>query len=98
MRAADRKTLVIDGGSDEGSIAASVLGAIDVDEWNAFRDRCYDSPLADALNSVLARFGEPWRVRLASGLPRSVVEIDPVDLGKTDRLDIGAPHPHGGIA
>jgi hypothetical protein len=72
-RAADGGAVVLDAARAEGRVVADALGAIDLDEWDAFLARCRRPPMLAAVNARLRRLGETWEVRAVSGLEASAV-------------------------
>lgn len=80
LAAAARGVPVIDGGSEEGRVLSQALGAVDVDGWSKLLERTTESGqgsgrLGWRIHRRLEDLGEPWRVRLLSGLDQPVVEI-----------------------
>jgi hypothetical protein len=67
-RAAERGAVVLATARAEGRVVADSLGAIDLDEWDAFLAGCRRTPLLAAVDARLRRLGETWEVRAVSGL------------------------------
>jgi transglutaminase-like putative cysteine protease len=67
-RAAAGGAVVLDAARAEGRVVADALGAIDLDEWDAFLARCRRPPVLVAVHARLRRLGETWEVRAVSGL------------------------------
>lgn len=67
-RASASGAVVLDAARAEGRVVADALGAIDLDEWDAFLARCRRPPVLAAVDARLRRLGETWEVRGVGGL------------------------------
>jgi hypothetical protein len=67
-RAAADGVLVLDAAHGESAAAAAALGAVDLDEWDAFLLRSRETPLLAAVDRRLRRLGQPWSVRAVPGI------------------------------
>jgi transglutaminase-like putative cysteine protease len=67
-RASASGAVVLDAARAEGRVVADALGAIDLDEWDAFLARCRRPPVLAAVDARLRRLGETWEVRAVGGL------------------------------
>ncbi|MFV2071353.1 MAG: ATP-binding protein [Thermoanaerobaculales bacterium] len=85
LRAARSGSLVLDGDRAEGRAVAEVMGAVDLDRWQAVLDQGRTDPTAERVGEALTAAGERCRLRVAGGFPDAVAILD----GKTLGLDRG---------
>lgn len=67
-RAARDGALVLDTAHGESAAVADALGAVDLDEWDAFLLRSQSTPLLVAVDRRLRQLGQPWSVRAVPGI------------------------------
>jgi hypothetical protein len=92
-RAAEGGAAVLDAARAEGRVVADALGAIDLDEWDAFLARCRRPPILAAVDARLRRLGETWEVRAVGGLGAPAVLDLPCGrhVGRVVVVDLDAP-------
>jgi hypothetical protein len=84
-RAAADGAMVLDAAHGESAAAADALGAVDLDEWEAFLLRCRETRLLSEVDRCLRRLGQPWSVRAVSGIGHATL-LDLPAAGGTRRL------------
>jgi hypothetical protein len=75
-RAAAAGRPVVDTGRPEGRAVAAVLGAVDLDRWDAIRSRSATHPVCGDLVRAAAGVGQRWEVVLRPGRGEEIEALD----------------------